>query len=86
MDFEMLKLEMNQCACLLYQNSEQAAYQKINGILPGLNQALQEALQSAEDKEMVLAAITEFVDAFQLNDNLALADLLGTYLPSILVG
>ncbi|MGN0350664.1 MAG: hypothetical protein ACI4ES_03350 [Roseburia sp.] len=70
-------------AILFYRNEEKAAYQMVNELLPGINQTLQELLgmivgekENEELQNYILNTLTEFVQAYKMNDNLALADLL----------
>lgn len=77
--------KMRESAGALYQNDEQNAYQKINEIVPEINQALQAQMgRSEEINQYVLALMTEFVTAYQLKDNLALADLLYYNIPVLM--
>lgn len=73
------------CGDLFYQNREQEAYQTINRLLADVNQTLQnmvvkaEVLSGEEGEELgqyIFQVMEEFLDAYQVKDNLALADLL----------
>lgn len=66
------------CGELLYQNREQEAYQLLQKLVTILNQIFQQMAMKlqGDDREYVLAVVEEFLAAYQLNDNLALADLL----------
>ena len=82
---QMLINKMRECAIALYQNSEQEAYTKINAIVPEINKVLQGQMgKSTEIDNYVLALLSEFVTAYQLKDNLALADLLYYNIPVLL--
>lgn len=79
-----LKIWKN-CADLFYQNSEQAAYETLAGLLPKLNMYLQEFVEilaqlpdgaGNEMQQKVIADLQELVMAYQCRDGLALADLL----------
>ena len=74
------------CGELLYQNREQEAYQLLQKLIGLLNQVFQQLVMNlqTENREYVLAIVGEFLTAYQLNDNLALADLLYYDIPEIL--
>ena len=74
------------CGELLYQNREQEAYQLLQKLIGLLNQVFQHLVMNlqTENREYVLAIVGEFLTAYQLNDNLALADLLYYDIPEIL--
>lgn len=83
MEKENLARQIIACAELFYQNREQEAYDNINHLLPQINQMMQEVVVylqntagSEEDVGYMLQVMRELVDAFQVKDNLALADLL----------
>lgn len=85
MEMETLIPQMKECATALYQNREQDAYEKINNILPQMNQILQELMSTSEEIEkIILSILSEFVEDFQIKDNLGLADLLGYTIPGII--
>lgn len=76
---------VKECADLFYQNSEKAAYESLAGIIPQLNQKLQELTgwlaqipeqTGAEMQQKVLADLRELITAYQYRDGMALADLL----------
>lgn len=73
------------CADLFYQNSKQAAYESLAGLLSELNGQLQELIgllgrlpggAGETMQQKVLADLRELVTAYQCKDGLALADLL----------
>lgn len=74
------------CGELLYQNREQEAYQLLPKLLQILNLFFQQVVLKVqgEDREYVLSLIDEFTTAYQLKDNLELADLLTYNIPEIL--
>ena len=74
------------CGELLYQNREQEAYQLLQKLVTILNPIFQQMVAGlqGDDREYVLALIEEFATAYQLNDNLELADLLSYNIPEIL--
>lgn len=85
MEMETLIPQMKDCAMALYQNREQDAYEKINKILPEMNRILQELMSTSEEIEkIILSILSEFVEDFQIRDNLGLADLLGYTIPGII--
>ena len=74
------------CGELLYQNREQEAYQLLQKLVTILNQVFQQTVQNlqGDDREYVLKVVEAFMTAYQLNDNLELADLLYYNIPEIL--
>lgn len=78
--------QMRDCAELLYQNREQDAYEKIDGLLGEINQVLQGVAGNVAEhmQPIVLGIIDEFVTAYQLKDNLALADFFFYVMPEVL--
>lgn len=75
------------CSELLYQNREQEAYKLLQQILPDLNELFQllAGKNSENEQKLILSMINEFLTAYQLNDNLALADLLGCQLVEVMI-
>ena len=74
------------CGELLYQNREQEAYQILQKLVGILNTVFQKVLtkKSVEEQEKILGIMKEFISAYQLKDNLALADLLYCEIPELL--
>lgn len=87
MEEQSLKVKMKACADLLFQNREQEAYAQMNTLIPELNQELQHIAANSgnETVDIVSAIVGQFMTAYQLNDNLALADLLKYDMPQIFV-
>lgn len=82
---ELLK-ETEEISRMLYQNKEQEAYQKINQVLPEMNRILQGFMGISDEMEkIILSVLTEFVEDFQIRDNLGLADLFGYTVPGIIM-
>ena len=81
-----IKQHVKICGELLYQNREQEAYQLLPKLVQILNLIFQQVAMKLqeEDKEYVLVLMEEFAMAYQLNDNLELADLLTYNIPEIL--
>lgn len=72
-----LLAQVNDCATFFYQNKEQEAYQLLNQLLPQINQILQlAAAEMSNYQETIIFILKSFLDAYQLKDNLALADIL----------
>lgn len=80
-----MKRIVKECADLFYQNSEKAAYESLVGIIPELNQKLQELTEllihipgetGTTMQQKVLGDLRELVMAYQYRDGIALADLL----------
>lgn len=74
---------MRECAQMFYQNRVQEACAELNNILQPLNQLLQTcAVISADtvDQEMV-SIVEQFLTAYQVQDHLALADILYYSIP-----
>lgn len=77
MEMETFVEQIKTCAIFFYQNKEQEAYALLNQLLPFINQVLQEKLSHPCGKEnKVVSVFTQFIEAYQQMDNLALADLL----------
>ncbi len=74
MENQQLKQQLKECAKLLYQNCEQEAYAMLNELLTPLNNMLQQMAMDGENG--VVEVMKEFISAYQLKDNLALADIL----------
>lgn len=87
MEEQNLKVRMRACADLLFQNREQEAYAQMSTLIPELNRELQQiaANSGKETVDVVSAIVGQFMTAYQLNDNLALADLLNYDMPQIFV-
>lgn len=86
MEVGNLVLEMKDCAIALYQNREQEAYQKINRLLPEMNQVLHKLVGRSEELEKIIVfVLTEFLEDFEKKDNLGLADLLGYTIPGMIM-
>lgn len=76
---------VKECADLFYQNNEKAAYESLVGMIPELNQKLQELTgwlgqipeqTGMEMQQKVLGDLRELITAYQYRDGMALADLL----------
>lgn len=80
METENIVTEMKKCAGLLYQNKEIEAYQQLEQLVPKINEALQVMTnlleQNQEMKKEVLLSVQSFMEAYQKQDILALADVL----------
>lgn len=83
MEQENIMNRLAECAYLLYQNREQEAYERLQGLLGELNQILQYvAKQDAQKAGGLMQVFKAFIEAYQVNDNLALADLLAVEIPN----
>lgn len=83
MEQETIIAQMKTCAELLYQNQEREAYRLLPELMECLKQLLQVLAEKAPEKAMeFLQVFKEFIIAYQINDNLAMADLLSVDLAS----
>lgn len=85
MGTDSISSEIKDCAELLYQNKEIEAYKQLEILVPKINVALQiltnffeqnQTQEAAEMKKEVLYSVETFMEAYQKQDILALADIL----------
>lgn len=76
--------QIQSCADLFYQNKEQEAYQTLQTLLIPINQVLQNLAASGTGGQEAVRIMKDFLDAFHLRDQLALADILYFGIPEMI--
>lgn len=86
MNRDELLVQVKNCAAFFYQNEEQEAYLILNNLLPHINEMLQTiAMSSVEYQNAVVMILRNLLEAYQVKDHLALADILEYEIANIIM-